>query len=85
MKHVILAIGALILIVSVILGGFSVGKSYAAAGLFLFCLTASTYFVTWPVSRDEEQHWRLNSDFVWLSIYLVVAVVGASWLGILLF
>ncbi len=85
MKHAILAVGALLVIVSVIWGGFSVGNRYAAAGLFLFCLTASTYFVTWPVSRDEEQHWQFNSDFVWLSIYLVVAVVGASWLGFLLF
>ncbi len=85
MKHAILAVGALLVIVSVIMGGFSVGNRYAAAGLFLFCLTASTYFVTWAVSRDEEQHWRFNSDFVWLSIYLVVAVIGASWLGFLLF
>ncbi len=43
MKHAILAVGALLVIVSVIWGGFSVGNRYAAAGLFLFCLTASTY------------------------------------------
>ena len=85
MKLAILAVGALLLIVSVIRGGFSVGNDFAAAGLVLFCLSASTYFITWPVTRDEEQHWRFNSDFVWLSIYLVVAVVGASWLGFLLF
>ncbi len=85
MKHAVLAVGALLVIVSVSWGGFSVGNRYAAAGLFLFCLTASTDFVTWPVSRDEEQHWQFNLDFVWLSIYLVVAVIGASWLGFLLF
>ncbi len=85
MKHAILVAGALLIIVSVIWGGFSVGNDFAAAGLFLFCLTASTYFMTWPVSKDEEQQWRFNSDFVWLSIYLVVAVIGASWLGFLLF
>jgi hypothetical protein len=85
MKLAIVVVGALIVIVSVIQGGFSVGNRYAAAGLLLFCLSASTYFITWPVSRDEEQNWRFNSDFVWFSIYLVVAVVGASWLGFLLF
>ncbi len=85
MKHAILAVGALLLIVSVIRGGFSVGNDFAAAGLFLFCLTASTYFLTWPVSRDEEQRWRFNSDFVYLSIYLLVSAIGASWLGFLLF
>ncbi len=85
MKLAILAVGALLLIVSVIRGGFSVGNDFAAAGLVLFCLTASTYFLTWPVSRDEEQHWRFNSDFVYLSIYLLVSAIGASWLGFLLF
>ncbi len=86
MRHAILAVGALLFIISVVIrGGLSVGNDFAAAGLFLFCLTASTYFMTWPVSRNEEQHWRFNSDFVWLSIYLVVAVIGASWLGFLLF
>lgn len=85
MKLAILVVGALLFIVSVIWRGFSVGNDFAAAGLFLFCLTASTYFLTWPVSRDEEQHWRFNSDFVWLSIYLLISVIGASWLGFLLF
>ncbi len=85
MKHAILAVGALLLIVSVAWRGFSVGNDFAAAGLFLFCLTASTYFLTWPVSRDEEQRWRFNSDFVYLSIYLLVSAIGASWLGFLLF
>ena len=85
MKLAILAVGALLLIVSVIRGGFSVGNDFAAAGLVLFCLSASTYFITWPVTRDEEQHWRFNSDFVWLSIYLLVSAIGASWLGFLLF
>ena len=85
MRPAILAVGALLFIVSVIWRGFSVGNDFAAAGLFLFCLTASTYFMTWPVSRDEEQHWRFNLDFVWLSIYLLISVIGASWLGFLLF
>ncbi len=85
MKFAILVVGALLLIVSVIRGGFSVGNDFAAAGLVLFCLTASTYFLTWPVTRDEEQHWRFNSDFVYLSIYLLVSAIGASWLGFLLF
>jgi len=43
MKLAILVVGALLFIVSVIWRGFSVGNDFAAAGLFLFCLTASTY------------------------------------------
>ncbi len=86
MRLAIVAVGALLFIISVVIrGGLSVGNHFAAAGLFLFCVSASTYFLTWPVSRDEEQNWRFNSDFVYLSIYLVVSAISASWLGFLLF
>jgi hypothetical protein len=35
------------------------------------------------VSRDDEGNWRFNSKFVWLSIYLIVAVICATWLVLL--
>ncbi len=84
MKLVVLVVGALLLISSIIWGGLSVGNDFAAAGLFLFCLSASSYFIAWPVSRDEEQNWRFNLDFAWFSIYLLVSAISAMWLILLL-
>jgi hypothetical protein len=59
-------------------------NNFAAAGLLLFCLGGASYFIAWPLSRDEEQKWCFNQDFVWFSIYLVVLVTSLSWLWLLL-
>ncbi len=75
--------GALVVVIAIILDGLSERNDWAAAGLLLFSLTASTYFLAWPVSRDDERNWRFNSRFVWLSIYLVVAALCAMWLWLL--
>ncbi len=83
MKLVILLVGALVVVIAIILDGLSERNDWAAAGLLLFSLTASTYFFGWPVSRDDERNWRFNPRFVWLSIYLVVAAVCAMWLWLL--
>ena len=83
MKLVILLVGALVVVIAIILDGFSERNDWAAAGLLLFSLAASTYFLAWPVSRDDERNWRFNPRFVWLSIYLLVAAVCAMWLWLL--
>ena len=83
MKLVILLVGALVVVIAIILDGLSERNDWAAAGLLLFSLTASTYFLAWPVSRDDKGNWRFNSKFVWLSIYLIVAVICATWLVLL--
>jgi len=76
----ILVVGALVVVIAVILDGVSERNDWLGAGLLLFSLTASTYFLAWPVSRDDERKWRFNPKFVWLSIYLIVAAVCSMWL-----
>ncbi len=83
MKLVILLVGALVVVLAVILGNVNERNDLLGAGLLLFSLTASTYFLAWPVSRDDERNWRFNSKFVWLSIYLIVAALCAMWLWLL--
>ena len=84
MKLVILLIGVLIIVVGLIRDGMSLFNDLAAVGLLVFCLGAASYFIAWPLSRNEERKWRLNSDFVWFSIYLLVLATSASWLWLLL-
>ncbi|MCH7804936.1 MAG: hypothetical protein IH937_12755 [Acidobacteria bacterium] len=84
MKLVILLIGVLIIVVGLIRDGMSLFNDLAAVGLLVFCLGAASYFIAWPLSRNEERKWRLNSDFVWFSIYLLVLVTSVSWLWLLL-
>ncbi len=80
MKFGILVVGALAVVIAVIQGGVSERNDWLGAGLLLFSLTASTYFLAWPVSRDDERNWRFNPKFVWLSIYLIVVAVCTMWL-----
>ncbi len=75
--------GALVVVLAVILDDVNERNDWLGAGLLLFSLTASTYFLAWPVSRDDERNWRFNSKFVWLSIYLIVAALCAIWLWLL--
>ena len=82
-RVVILVIGGGVLVTGLVQSGLSVGNELAAAGLLLFCLTASSYFLAWPVSRDSKGTWRLNLDFAWLSIYLLVATICVGWLYLL--
>ena len=84
MKLVILLVGVLIIVVGLIRDGMSLFNDLAAVGLLVFCLGAASYFIAWPLSRNEERKWRLNSDFVWFSIYLLVLVTSVSWLWLLL-
>ncbi len=84
MKLVILLLGMLLIVIGVVRDGMTLFNNFAAAGLLLFCLGGASYFIAWPLSRDEEQKWRFNQDFVWFSIYLVVLVTSASWLWLLL-
>ena len=83
MKLVILIIGALLVVYGIIQDGLSERNDWAAGGLLLFSLTASTYFLAWPVSRDDQRNRRFNPDFAWLSIYLGVAALCALWLWLL--
>ncbi len=83
MKLGTLLVGALVVVFAVILDEVNERNDWLAAGLLLFSLTASTYFLAWPVSRDDERNWRFNPKFVWLSIYLIVAAVSAIWLLLL--
>ncbi len=82
-KLVTLVVGALVVVLAVILDEVNERNDVLAAGLILFSLTASTYFLAWPVSRDDERKWRFNPKFVWLSIYLIVAALCAIWLWLL--
>ena len=82
-KLVTLVVGGLVVVLAVILDEVNERNDWLGAGLILFSLTASTYFLAWPVSRDDEGNWRFNSKFVWLSIYLIVAVICATWLVLL--
>jgi len=84
MKLVILLVGVLIIVIGLIRDGMSLFSDLAAVGLLVFCLGGASYFIGWPLSRNEERKWRLNSDFVWFSIYLLVLATSASWLWLLL-
>jgi hypothetical protein len=83
MKLVLLVVGALVVVLASVLDNVNERNDWLAVGLLLFSLTASTYFVVWPVSRDDERNWRFNPKFVWFSIYLIVAAVCAVWLWLL--
>jgi hypothetical protein len=82
-KVVVLLVGVLVFVYGLATGGLSVGNQVAAGGLLLFCLTAASYFIALPVSRDEQGQWRPNFDFAWLSIYLLVATICVAWLYLL--
>ena len=82
-KLVILLVGALVVVLAIILDDVNERNDWLGAGLLLFSLTASTYFLAWPVSRDDQRNWRFNTKSVWLSIYLMVAAVCAMWLWLL--
>ncbi len=84
MKLVILLLGVLLIVIGLVRAGMTLFNNFAAAGLLLFCLGGASYFIAWPLSRDEEQKWCFNQDFVWFSIYLVVLVTSLSWLWLLL-
>ena len=84
MKLVIPLIGALLIVIGLIRDGMTLFNTLAAVGLLLFCLGGASYFLAWPLSRNEEQKWRFNLDFAWLSIYLVVLATSAFWLQLLL-
>jgi uncharacterized membrane protein YcjF (UPF0283 family) len=82
-KPGILIIGAIVFAVGLIRSGLSVGNVMAALGLLIFSLGASSYFIAWPVSKYGQQHWRFNTDFVWLLIYVGVSVICIGWLALL--
>ncbi len=82
-RPVILIIGVILFVVGLIRSGLSVGNVLAALGLLIFCLGASSYFMAWPVSKDEQQQWCFNTDFVWLLIYAGVSVICIGWLALL--
>ena len=84
MKLVVVLLGVVLIIIGLIRDSRILYNDFVAAGLLVFCLGGASYFVTWPLSRNEEQKWRFNLDFVWFSIYLVVLVSSASWLWLLL-
>ncbi len=89
MKLVILVVGALIVVVGLIQNGatMTIARSNSAmsvTGLGVFCLGASLYFMAWPLSRDEEQKRRFNSDSAWFAVYLVLAASTACWVWLLL-
>jgi hypothetical protein len=84
MRLVVVLLGLLLIVIGLIRDSRVLYNDFAAAGLLVFCLGGASYFITWPFSRNEEQKWRFNPDFVWFSIYLVVLVSSASWLWLLL-
>lgn len=84
MKLAIVLVGVLLVGIGLVRDGMTLFNHFAAAGLLVFCLGAASYFFAWPLSRDEEQKWSFNQDFVWLSIYLVVLATSVSWLWLLL-
>ncbi len=84
MKLVILLVGVLLIVIGLIRGGMTLFNNFAAAGLLVFCLGGASYFIAWPLSRNEEQKRSFNPDFVWFSIYLVLLATSASWLWLLL-
>ena len=88
MKLVILVVGALIVVVGLIQNGatMTIARSNSAmsvTGLGIFCLGASLYFMAWPVSTDEQQKRRFNSDSAWFAVYLVLAVSTACWVWLI--
>ncbi len=84
MKLVVVLLGVVLIIIGLIRDSRILYNDFVAAGLLVFCLGAASYFIAWPLSRNEDQKWRFNSDFVWFSIYLVLLVTSASWLWLLL-
>ena len=76
-------IGVGVVIIGLVQSGLSVGNELAAAGLLLFCLTASSYFIAAPVARNNQGEWRPNFDLAWLSIYLLTATLCVVWLYLL--
>ncbi len=84
MKPVLLLVGVLIIVIGLIRDGMSLFNDLAAVGLLVFCLGGASYFIAWPLSRDEEHKRRFNPEFVWFSIYLVLLATSASWLWLLL-
>ena len=84
MKLVILLVGALLVVFGLIRDGVNLYNEFAAAGLLVFCLGGASYFIAWPMSRDEEQKWHFNPDSVWFLIFLVVLATSGSWLWLLL-
>ena len=84
MKLVVVLLGVVLIIIGLIRDSRILYNDFVAAGLLVFCLGGASYFVTWPLSRNEEQKWRFNLDFVWFSIYLVGLVSSAFWLWLLL-
>ncbi len=84
MKLGVVLLGVLLIVIGLIRDGMSLFNDLAAVGLLVFCLVGASYFIAWPLSRDEEQKRRFNPDFVWFSIYLVLLVTSASWLWLLL-
>ncbi len=84
MKIVLLLVGVLIIVIGIIRDGMSLFNDLAAVGLLVFCLGGASYFIAWPLSRNEEQKRSFNPDFIWFSIYLVLLVTSASWLWLLL-
>lgn len=84
MKLVVVLLGVLLVVVGLIRESRILYSDFAAAGLLVFCLGGGSYFIAWPFSRNEEQKWRFNPDFVWFSIYLIVLVSSASWLWLLM-
>jgi len=79
-KIAVLAVGVVVFVVGMIQSGLSVGNELAAAGLWLFSVGAAPYFAVLPVSKDENRGWRFNTDFVYLSVYMVVFVFCSWWL-----
>ncbi|MCZ6484227.1 MAG: hypothetical protein O6826_00840 [Acidobacteria bacterium] len=84
MKVVLPLVGALLIVIGLIWDGLTLFNNFAAVGLLLFCLGGASYFIAWPLSRDEEKKWRFNPDFAWLSIYLAVLATSVFWLRLLL-
>ena len=82
-KPAVLIIGAILFVVAMIRSGLSVGNELAALGLLIFSLGAASYFMAWPVSKDEQQRMRFNTDFAWLAIYVGVSVICIVWLALL--
>ena len=82
-KPIVLIIGAIIFVVGMIQSGLSVGNRLAALGLLIFSVSASSYFMALPVSKDEQQRWRFNTDFAWLVVYVGVSLICIVWLALL--
>ncbi len=84
MKLAILLAGVLLAVIGLVRDGMTLFNVFAATGLLVFCVGGASYFIAWPLSRDEEQKWRFNPDFAWFLIYLVVLATSLPWLWLLL-